>query len=80
MNYTTSFRNSVLKKILPPSNLCPAGRDICRWVIMNLSKLKDKNSMASYEYCKQIVVESSKTIKAKIILGQSRTAKLYFNY
>ena len=65
-----------MKKILPTSNSCPAGRDICSWVIMNLSKLKDKNSMGSYEYCKQIVVESSKTIKAKIILGQSRTAKL----
>ena len=76
MKYTTSFRNSVLKKILPPSNPYPAGSDICRWIIMNLSKLKDKNEMAAYEYWKQIVVESSKKINAKTILDQSRTAKL----
>ena len=40
---------------------CPAGRDICRWVIMDISKLEDKNEMAAYEYCKQIVVESSQS-------------------
>ena len=28
---------------------------------MDISKLKDKNEMAAYEYCKQIVVESSQS-------------------
>ena len=30
----------MLKKILPPSNPCPAGRDICRWVISGLANVQ----------------------------------------